>query len=87
LHWNVKKTSICQKIFTFVSIFTSFILYAGGKRRTGGAGGMAWEATAGNWRRRRAVALGFGGLLLVRENHSKREVPLDRKVIRTQFTL
>jgi len=32
----------------------------------GGADGMAWEATAGNWRRRRAAALGFGGLLLVR---------------------
>jgi len=27
---------------------------------------MAWEATAGNWRRRRAAALGFGGLLVVR---------------------
>jgi len=26
---------------------------------------MAWEATAGNWRRRQAAALGFGGLLLV----------------------
>jgi len=25
-----------------------------------------WKATAGNWRRRRAAALGFGGLLLVR---------------------
>jgi len=24
---------------------------------------MAWEATAGNWLRRRAAALGFGGLL------------------------
>jgi len=31
----------------------------------GGADGMAWEATVGNWRRRRAAALGFGGLLLV----------------------
>jgi len=27
---------------------------------------MAWEATAGNGRRRRAAALDFGGLLLVR---------------------
>jgi len=26
---------------------------------------MAWEATTGNCRRRRADALGFGGLLLV----------------------
>jgi len=26
---------------------------------------MAWEATAGNWRRRRSAALGFGGLLVV----------------------
>jgi len=41
-------------------------MYAGGLRGTGGAGGMAWEATAGNWRRRRAAALGLGGLLLVR---------------------
>jgi len=32
----------------------------------GGAGGMAWEATAENWRRRRVASLGFGGLLLVR---------------------
>jgi len=31
-----------------------------------GAGRMAWEATAGKWRCRRAAALGFGGLLLVR---------------------
>jgi len=31
----------------------------------GGADEMAWEATTGNWRRRRADALGFGGLMLV----------------------
>jgi len=48
---------------------------------------MAWEATAGNWRRRRAAALGFGGLLLVRfaagvaeavgEKPLERVLPLD----------
>jgi len=36
-----------------------------------GAGRMAWEATAGNWRRRRAAALGFAGLLLVRRKASR----------------
>jgi len=55
----------------------------------GGADGMAWEATAGNWRRRRAAALGFGGLLVVRfaagaaedveEKPLERVLPLDRK--------
>jgi len=50
---------------------------------------MAWEATSGNWRRRRAAALGFGGLLLVRfaggaaeavgEKPLERVLPLDRK--------
>jgi len=35
-----------------------------------GAGRMAWEATAGNWRRWQAAALGFGGLLLVRRKAS-----------------
>jgi len=55
----------------------------------GGSDGMAWEATAGNWRRRRAAALGFGGLLVVRfaagaaeavgEKPLERVLPLDRK--------
>jgi len=59
-----------------------------------GAGSMAWEATAEDWRRRRAAALVFGGLLWCvccwcggkrlscrGENHSKRELPRDRKEV------
>jgi len=46
-------------------------MFAGGSGGTGGAGRMAWEATPGNWRRRRAAALGFGGFLLVRRKASK----------------
>jgi len=50
---------------------------------------MKWEATAGNWRCRRAAALGFGGLLVVRfaagaaeavrEKPLERVLPLDQK--------
>jgi len=67
----------------------TFIVRRGVSGYRGGADGMAWEATAGNWRRRWAAALGFGGLLVVRfaagaaeavgEKPLERVLPLDRK--------
>jgi len=59
------------------------------------AGRMAWEATAGTGgvggllRWASAVCCWCGGKRLScrGENHSKREVPLDQKVVRKKFTL
>jgi len=51
-----------------------------------GAGRMAWEATAENCRRRRAAALGFGVLLLVRFAAGNANCPLTEKKYTIQFT-
>jgi len=48
-------------IFIFVTRRVTESVRQGVAGYRSGADGMAWEATAGNWRRRRAAALGFGG--------------------------